>query len=84
MEEWIDEHSKHLPPLDNFILPGGGKTSAQLHIARAVCRRAERSVQPLVDSKEVDPEVLRYESMNNSSSGRVFNSRPVNQTGTCR
>ena len=59
LEEWIDEYSTHLPPLENFILPGGGRTSATLHIARAVCRRAERCVQPLVDMEEVDAEVLR-------------------------
>ena len=59
LEQWIDEYSKQLPPLENFILPGGGTTSAALHIARSVCRRAERSVQPLIDKEEVDPEVLR-------------------------
>ena len=59
LEEWIDDYSNKLPPLENFILPGGGKTSATLHVARSVCRRAERSVQPLVDMDEVDVEVLK-------------------------
>jgi len=60
IEEWIDEYSQLLPPLENFILPGGGKTSAALHVARSVCRRAERRISPLVDEGDVDPEVLRY------------------------
>merc|ERR1712141_134097 len=60
LEEWIDDYSNKLPPLENFILPGGGKTSATLHVARSVCRRAERSVQPLVDMDEVNVEVLTY------------------------
>ena len=59
LEEWIDDYSNKLPPLENFILPGGGKTSATLHVARSVCRRAERSVQPLVDMDEVNVEVLK-------------------------
>lgn len=60
LEEWIDELSSRLPPLDNFILPGGGVTSATLHVARGVCRRAERRIVPLVDSGHVEPEVLKY------------------------
>ena len=59
-EEWIDEYTTQLPPLESFILPGGGRTSAELHVARSVCRRAERCVQPLIDMEEVDLEVLRY------------------------
>jgi len=60
LEECIDAYSTRLPPLENFILPGGGKVSSSLHIARAVCRRAERQVTPLVQSGEMDAEPLKY------------------------
>lgn len=42
MEKRIDKMEQHMPPLTGFILPGGGRVSSQAHIARTVCRRAER------------------------------------------
>lgn len=61
LELWIDEMDAELPPLKCFILPsGGGLASTHLHVARAVCRRAERSVVPLVAAGDVDGVVQRY------------------------
>ncbi|XP_061117304.1 corrinoid adenosyltransferase [Conger conger] len=60
LECWIDKYTEELPPLTNFILPSGGKSSAALHVARSVCRRAERSVAPIVRSGEVDAEVAQF------------------------
>lgn len=49
LEAWIDRLDEGLPPLDAFVLPGGCGAGAQLHVARTVCRRAERKVTALVD-----------------------------------
>ena len=50
LEAWIDSLDEELPPLDAFVLPGGCPAGAQLHVARTVCRRAERYVTALVES----------------------------------
>lgn len=60
LEKGIDEFEESLQPLKNFILPGGGNSSALLHLARTVCRRAEREVIALHHQEGVRPEVLEY------------------------
>jgi len=60
LERQIDAMDTALAPLKNFILPGGGLCAAHFHVARTVCRRAERRVWPLVQSGAVDPVVGRY------------------------
>lgn len=60
LEEKIDAYNKTLPPLKNFILPGGGHAAAICHLARAVCRRAERGVVMLSDDQELNPNLQIY------------------------
>lgn len=60
LEQEIDALNENLPPLRSFTLPGGGWTSAYLHLARTVCRRAERRLSELAAAEKVDPECLRY------------------------
>lgn len=51
LETWIDTLDEDLAPLDSFVLPGGGPAGAQLHIARTICRRAERSITSLLSEQ---------------------------------
>jgi cob(I)alamin adenosyltransferase len=60
LERLMDELSEELPPLDNFILPGGSPGAAQLHVARTVCRRAERLTIALARLEPVGPFVVKY------------------------
>jgi cob(I)alamin adenosyltransferase len=60
LEKAIDRLNEHLEPLRSFVLPGGSHAAAWLHLARTVCRRAERSVVTLMRSETVNAQVLVY------------------------
>jgi cob(I)alamin adenosyltransferase len=60
LETTIDHMDADLPPLTNFILPGGTPAAAQLHVARTVCRRAERLVALLTEQDTIGASVLPY------------------------
>lgn len=60
LETTLDHYNADLPFLKEFILPGGGMAAAQCHVARTVCRRAERRVVTLAHIETVRPEAVRY------------------------
>ncbi len=60
LEQWIDEYVEELPPLTTFILPGGHPCGAALHLARGICRRAERLVISLQKEGIVSKNVVVY------------------------
>lgn len=60
LESWIDAATAVCAPLTNFVLPGGSEGAVHLHVARAVCRRAERRVVALADQARVKPEIISY------------------------
>jgi ATP:cob(I)alamin adenosyltransferase len=60
LERAIDAMDAQLPPLRNFILPGGSRMTAQAHHARAVVRRAERAAAPLAADGSIDDPVYKY------------------------
>jgi len=79
LERQIDAMQHSLLPLKNFILPGGSKTAALLHLARTICRRAERSTVHLseIPNEPVDTWVLMY--INRLSDYLFVMSRVANQ-----
>jgi cob(I)alamin adenosyltransferase len=60
LEREIDAWNEHLPELRSFVLPGGGRVAAQLHLARTVCRRAERLAVRLAAVEPVGEQVIPY------------------------
>jgi cob(I)alamin adenosyltransferase len=60
LERLMDRLSGELPPLENFILPGGSRGAAALHVARTICRRAERLVVALSRQEKVGAHTVRY------------------------
>jgi cob(I)alamin adenosyltransferase len=60
LEDVIDTHEAKLAPLKNFILPGGHPKAAALHVARTVCRRAERAVVTLSHTQTINPTIIHY------------------------
>ena len=60
LEQQLDNLNSTLPPLEEFILPGGSRASSACQVARSVCRRAERSLVRLAGQKEVNSSILKY------------------------
>ncbi|HUB27744.1 MAG TPA: cob(I)yrinic acid a,c-diamide adenosyltransferase [Tepidisphaeraceae bacterium] len=60
LEMEIDAAESKLPPLKNFILPGGGETAARLHMARTICRDAERCLAAFAEDRPVPAMILTY------------------------
>lgn len=77
LENGIDRMQEELAPLKQFILPGGSSAGSALHVARSLCRRAERSVVPLNKTHEVSDQVMIY--LNRLSDYLFVVSRYVNQ-----
>ena len=60
LESWIDDLSADLGPLENFVLPGGSEGAALLHLARTVCRRAERRLVTLAANEPIGEYTVHY------------------------
>lgn len=76
LEKEIDRINEQLPSLRSFVLPGGSRLSAELHVCRTVCRRAERIAVALAREEELPPEALQY--LNRLSDAMFVWSRWVN------
>jgi cob(I)alamin adenosyltransferase len=80
LEREIDAMNADLAPLTSFILPGGSQASAYLHLARTVCRRAERLICDLAARETINPTAVRY--INRLSDHLFVLARHLNANGT--
>lgn len=60
LESWIDVLDEQTPKIQKFVLPGGSELAAHCHVARTVCRRAERRILTLSATEYVDPQLISY------------------------
>lgn len=60
LEKAIDKYEENLPPLTDFILPGGELSVAQCHVSRTVCRRAERRIVEFAETNRIQAETIKY------------------------
>ena len=79
LENLLDGYNAELPPLQEFILPGGSRAAALCHVARTVCRRAERRVVSLARAEPISPLAQRY--LNRLSDLQFVLCREINRDG---
>ncbi|HZQ62097.1 MAG TPA: cob(I)yrinic acid a,c-diamide adenosyltransferase [Casimicrobiaceae bacterium] len=79
LEDAVERFNEHLPPLKEFVLPGGSRAAALAHVARTVCRRAERSVVALAATETVGDAARRY--LNRLSDLLFVLARTLNRAG---
>jgi cob(I)alamin adenosyltransferase len=79
LDQWLAEHNATLPRLAEFILPGGSRMAALAHVARTVCRRAERSVVALAAEESIRPQAQQY--LNRLSDLLFVLARVLNRAG---
>lgn len=60
LEQWMDSFQEDLPPIKQFILPAGNRLGSQTHLARSICRRAERHVWRASDNYDIEIQVMHY------------------------
>ena len=81
LESWLDRHNATLPPLKEFILPGGSRAAALAHVARTVCRRTERALVSL--NREGEPAELGVRYLNRLSDLLFVLARVLNRAAGC-